>query len=448
MQPPRPTISVLVLACALGAQEVRWEPFLTDALERAKKEQKVLVLALGMPGERDSELMLPLYEDRAVADLTQDSVNCYVEITLAERPLDDERLVLKRFFDAEPKGPILLPHHLVIHPDGRTVLSSVAQRITAGELEWFLADGMRKHDPEFEWQRTERSRAPLGLRYEEREEPGENYRPRPKPTKAEVDEAISALKKSRFSRNAMTHYGTVLRSDERSALDYIEVQMRGSGWMRRMVLRSIGRLSPQEWARLLVENLAERDARTRESAARGLEQLAAPKALRAVRKQLRSEKEDGPRGWLVRAAARLGPTDKGVLSTLDKILDKDRSATVRMHAAFAAGVIEVEDKAIELLTEALADADPKVRAAAAYSLARRRDREQISLLEKAADGEKDETAKRWIQRALDIIREKRDMSGLEDFAEDVLGEGADDEEEKEAPPRGGGRGGGRGGRGG
>lgn len=443
MRPTRSTLSCLALACTLGAQDVRWEPFLTDALARAEKEQKVLFVALGMPGERDSEAVQPHYRDRAIAALTEGSVNCYVEIALTDRPLDDERLVLERFFDKKPRGPILLPHHLIIDPDGRTVLSSVAGRTTAGELEWFVADGLAKHDPESSWQRADRCRAPLRLRYEAREEPGENYRPRPKPTKPEVDEAISALNKSRFARNAMTHYGTVLRSDERSALDYIEVQMRGGGWIRRMVLRSIGRLSPPAWTGILVENLAERDAQTRESAARGLEQLGDPKALRAVRKQLRSEKEEGPRGWLARAAARLGPTDKAVISTLARMLDKDRSAAVRMHVALAAGVLEIEDEAIELLTAALGDTDHKVRAAAAYSLALRRDLTHVPLLEKAAADETDETARRWIQLALEIIRQKRDMSALADFAEDVRGSGADDEEA--APERGGGRGG-RGGR--
>eukprot|EP00904_Undaria_pinnatifida_P001913 jgi/Undpi1/11722/HiC_scaffold_37.g14017.m1 len=442
----RHLVPFLLFSAALAAQGVRWEPFLKTALQKAETEKRVLFIAVVMPGERGSDAVVPHYKDSRITSLSKNTVNVYLEVGAGGRPSGDEREILQNYLGAEPLQPIAVPHHVVVHPDGKTVLSSAAYQVTAGQLEWFLADGIQKYDEGFEWDLDGRARAPEGLLYGETAKAEDGDKPTPKPSKKEVAEAIGELKKSRFSRRAMNHYRTLLRSDEPSAIKFVETQLRNDrGWLKNIALRLIGEMSPTEWSKILVAELGEREAATRESAARGLYSLSHDKTNKAIRKQLRVEKEDDVRAWLVRAAAKTGPKDKGVISSIRKILDKDDSESVRAHTAVAAGVIEDQKAAYELLETALDDPAADVRAAAAYSMAMRRDKELLPSLDAALKAEKDDDTKHWIELAIDIIKSKRDMREFKAFAKEVLGE--DVRRGRGDGGFGGGRGGGGGGRG-
>jgi hypothetical protein len=295
--------------------------------------------------------------------------------------------------------------------------------MTAGQLEWFVADGIQRFDPKFTWALGERARAPEGLRYGAEVEKTEQT-PTPPPTAAEVDEAIAELKKSRGGwRGAIEHYTVLLRSDQPAAIKYVETQLRGGrGFMTPIALTSIADVSPVEWAPLLCEFVDDRDAGHRESAARGLAKMADEKSAKAVKKQLRSEKEPAVRAWLVRAAVTTSPKDKATIAAVEKVLADDEDATVRMHAAVAAGALEDKAAARRLMQQALADGDPNVRSASAYAMAASRDQDYAEVLEQALAGERDAETKYWIELAVATLREQRDLREFRRFRTEVLGE--------------------------
>ena len=146
-----------------------WQRSLDAALERAVANNQVLFVALVMPGERGSEAVIEHYRDDRIRKIARECVSFRVDLGQGRRPSDDGRVVLERYLGAAPRDPVAVPHHVIVHPDGKTVLSSAAYQITAGQLEWLIVDGIRQVDPAFAWDLGERARPPEGLLYGEGE---------------------------------------------------------------------------------------------------------------------------------------------------------------------------------------------------------------------------------------------------------------------------------------
>jgi hypothetical protein len=412
----------LLLSCfasSLAAQELAWQTSLASALLSAQEQQRVMLVAIVMPGERDSDAVIAHYRDADVRKLSSNCVCLRIDID-ASRPSNDERDVLQQYVGAAPRDPIAIPHHLIVHPDGKTVLSSAADRMTAGQLEWFLADGIQKLDPSFPWQLGERARAPEGLLYGEAKKTREAVRP--PSSKADVKKAIDDLKKG-GARNmrAIEQYQVLVHSDESAAVKYVEQQMRGGlNMLAGPALAAISESSPVAWSSVLVDFLDNRKPELRTEAARGLAQMAHAKTYGAIKKALKNEKEPQIKARLLRAAAATGPSNKSTIAALEDALADEKDATVRMHAAVAAGCVEVRSAARQLLRKALADKDPDVRSAAAYAIACRRDHELAGSIEATIEHEPDAEAKHWLELALDTILKKRDLRGFENFRSKVL----------------------------
>lgn len=417
---PLLTLAPMVLASSLAAQELAWHSSLASALDFAKEKNRPMLVAVVMPGERGSDGVIAHYRDAAVRKVSKNLVCLRIDVG-GERPSADERDVLQRYLGAAPRDPIVVPHHVIVHPDGRTILSSAAYQMTAGQLEWFLADGVKQFDATFEWPLSERARAPEGLRYGDVKSTEEEVKP--PPSKADVKKAIAALKKGAGWRGSIEHYQVLLRSEEPSAMKYVDSQMRGGqGMMAGLALNAISELSPVAWAPMLVDFLDNRRSERRKEAARGLASMAEPKTNKAIKKALKAEKESDVRAWLLRAAVATGPKDRSTTAAIEKAITKDKEAEVRMHAAVAAGALEDREASRRLMRKALADEDPDVRSAAAYAMAVRRDKELTSSLEAAIKGETDAEAKHWMELAIETLEKKKDLRDFENFRTKVLKE--------------------------
>lgn len=409
------------LLSGISAQELAWQTSLAAALDFAKEKQRVLLIAVVMPGERDSDAVIGHYKDADVRKISSQCVCLRIDVGSA-RPSNDEHDVLQRYLGANPQDPFLVPHHIIVHPDGKTVLSSAANQMTAGQLEWFLVDGVQQLDATFAWPLGARARAPEGLRYGDAKKADAAIKP--PPTKADVKNALEALKKGgAMGMGSINHYQVLLRSDDSTAIKYVDSQMRGGqGMISGLALTAIGESSPIAWSGLLVQFLDNRDPARRFEAARGLAGMAHDKTFSAIKKALKNEKEAKPRAWLLRAAVATAPTDKTTIAAIEKALTSDPEALVRKHAAVAAAALEEFEASRRLMRRALSDADPEVRSAAAYAMATRRDKELAGSLEAAVQTEPDAEAKHWLELAIETINKKRDLRDFENFRSKVLQE--------------------------
>ena len=420
----------------MAAQGPSWQRSLDVALQTIKDKNRPLLVAVVMPGERGSDAIIEHYRDSGVRKVSNQCVCLRIDVGTA-RPSADEREVLQRYLGAAPRDPIVVPHHVMVHPDGTTVLSSASYQMTAGQLEWFIADGIRLFDKTFEWPLGQRARAPESLRYGDVKKTETDVPP--PPTKKQVKEAIAALKKGGTGwQGSIEHYTTLLRSEESSAIKYVQAQLTGTrgGFMAGIALGTIAEVSPTAWSVVLVDFLDNRTEDRRQDAARGLTKMAEKKTFKPIKKRLKAEKETKVLAWLLRAAAATAPTDKATITAIDKAIAKNKDENVRMHAAVAAGALEDKAASFRLMRKALADDHPDVRSAAAYAMATRRDPEMAAALEPAVQGERDAEARHWLELALDTLLKKRDLREFENFRAKVL---------KETRGRSGGRGGDTGG---
>lgn len=430
------SLAACLIAATLAAQGPSWQRSLDVALQTAKEKNQPLLVAVVMPGERGSDALIENYRDSGVRKISNQCVCFRIDVGTA-RPSADEREVLQQYLGAAPRDPIVVPHHVMVHPDGKTVLSSAGYQMTAGQLEWFIADGVRLFDKTFEWPLGQRARAPETLRYGDVKKTETEVIP--PPSKKDVKEALEGLKKGGNGwQGSIKHYTTLLRSEQSSAIKYVKSQLSGTrgGFMAGIVLGTIAEISPTVWSVVLVDFLDDRNDDRRKDAARGLTKMAHKKTGKPIKKRLKAEKDSEVFAWLLRAAAATGPTDKTVIAAIEKALKKNKDENVRMHAAVAAGVLEDKAASFRLMRRALADNHPDVRSAAAYAMAVRRDPDMAAALEPAVQGERDAEAKHWLELALDTLHKKRDLREFENFRTRVL---------KETRQRGGGFGGGFGG---
>jgi len=404
---------------------LQWKTSLDAALQAAADKQQVMLIAILIPGERDSDALIETYRDGNIRKLARNCACLRVDVESVRG--DEDRLdVLERFLGAPPREPFLAPHHVIVQPDGKTVISSAAYRMTAGQLEWFIADGIRKLDGAFQWPRSDRMRAPESLRYEEREATEQELRL--PPTKQDVKLAIDALKKGTSGwQGSIKHYTTLLTSGEKSAVKYVDTQLSGGRSMiTGLALSTISQVSPVAYAPILEQFLDNRRASRRREAAIGMWQMAPAKSKKAIFKQLKREKDDQARAWLLRAAVAVAPKDKASITAIEKALKKESEPFVRMQAVVAASALEARDKALELMLKGLDDGDPDVRSAAAYAMATRRDQELLGALEASVSSEPDAEAKRWMEQAMNVLSKRGDFAAFDTLRRKVLKEPARD----------------------
>lgn len=400
---------VLLLPIAAPAQGIVWTASLDDAFAKAKADKKPILLAFNLDGERASdELVADHYKDPAIGKLAERTLNVFCSIADRAR-VPGVSAAQHQAAEKKARGEILkiaagedviAPQHVFIDGDGN-VLVSAAYRLSKGELEWCFAEAIRKLDPTFAFTPSPRTRAPAALAFG-KPQSGETS---PPPSKAEVAEALKEVKKGRGGYGgAMEQARVILRSDDPEALKWGQNTLRGlPGGMKGGVLRLIGASSPRAWHAVLAESLESPDPALRLSAAAGLESMAEPKALPALQKASRSEKDEGVRGRLLRAMAACGPDQKSVVQAVQKTMQSGTEA-LRVQAIVAAAYLDDGAAVRDLLKLALADAAAKARASAAYVIATRREQKLLADLEPLAAAETDPDTKRWLTAAVEVLR--------------------------------------------
>ncbi|MFN8828006.1 MAG: HEAT repeat domain-containing protein [Planctomycetota bacterium] len=407
--------------------QIRWTPDFAEAMQRAKDEGKVVLFAFNLAGERaNDEMVADHYKDPTLGKLSQATINVFCSIaneprvpgvTPAQQQAAEQQARLQ-VLKIGPGEDVIAPQHVFVGPDG-TVLSSVPWRITKGELEWAWVDAIRKVDASFAWQPSPGTRAPGRLSFGAVER-GENRKP---PTKAEVAEALSEVKKSRGGMmRSLGHIETLMRSDEPDAVAYVATTVNGlqSAWLVGAI-DSMGMISPKVHHGTILGHVADKDEAVRLSVAGALERMAEPKAYSSLLKQYKVEKVDGVRGRLLRAMASCGPTQKETLVQIDKLLAKEPNADVRAQAVLALAQLEDKAKVYQGMRNALRDASPKVRATVAFAIAQRRDAELAKDLEEAVLRESELDTKAWLEAAVAVVR-GGDGAPFKNFLERELGE--------------------------
>jgi hypothetical protein len=429
-----PFLAAVVVVTTLlspAVAQIRWTPRFDEAMQVAKAESKVVLLAFNLAGERaNDEMVADHYKDPVLGKLSQFTVNVFCSIATEPRvpgvtPAQQQSAEQQARLSVLKIGPgedVIAPQHVFVGPDG-AVLSAVPYRITKGELEWAWVDAIRKLDPKFQWELSTSARAPGRLSFGAVER-GENGKP---PTKEQVVEALKEVRKSRLGgmRN-LTEIELLMKSDHPEAVGFVEATLNGlqATWLA-PALDTMGMISPKVYHPVIGGYLSNRDESVRLAAAGALERLAEPKAYAALARQYKLEKADQVRGRLLRAMASCGPAQKETLTQIDKLMAKETNAELRAQALLA--LAQVDDKA-------------KVRSMAAFVIASRRDAEFALTLEEIAASEEDLGTKAWLEAAAKVVR-GGDGAAFKNFLQRELGE---------VVPRAGlaglgGRGGGRGG---
>ncbi len=407
--------------------QIRWTPRFDEAMQVAKAENKVVLFAFNLAGERaNDEMVADHYKDPVLGKLSQFSVNVFCSIATEPRvpgvtPAQHQAAEQQARLQVLKIGPgedVIAPQHVFVGPDG-TVLSAVSYRITKGELEWAWVDAIRKVDPKFAWELSTAARAPTRLSFGAVER-GENGKP---PTKEEVAKALKEVRKSR--RGAFGNLAEIellMKSDHPDAIGFIDSTLKGlqANWVTG-ALDTMGMISPKAYHTVIGGYLTNRDESVRFAAAGALERIAEPKAFAALAKQYKLEKDDKVRGRLLRAMASSGPAQKETLAQIDKLMAKEPNVEVRAQALLALSQVDDKAKVQEGLRSALRDPSSKVRSTAAFVLASRRDAEFALTLEEAAAREEALDTKAWLEAAAKVVR-GGDGAEFKNFLQRELGE--------------------------
>jgi len=405
------TPALLCVLSASGVGQINWSTSLAQARDEARSQRRPLLVVTYLADTRGAVQMLEHLADRDFVRLAGETLQVFVEVNVRPDPPPRRRggsrlpkglspgdvAALRELLEVPNDRFLVAPQYAFLDPEGK-VIASVAERVTKGELEWLWVYACKQVDAQYDRALSEAARAPAKLML------GEVAKwngAAPPPTEAEVKELIAELRKSWNFRGGgnLASLAGLLRTHDKSAMDYVEDSLRGRGYTRRMTLSGIERLSPRAWYRVVLPVLGHRNEDARQQAAQTLESLAHPKALPALRKQWPKEEDEAVQGGLLRAMAASGPTDRRVLSLVAKALEKSESEDLRAHATLASGLLEKRDAVTDNLARALQDPSAKVRSTAAYVIGWRRDRELVSRLATAAGVEGDVTVKELLEAA-------------------------------------------------
>ncbi|MFH0947064.1 MAG: hypothetical protein V2A76_17890 [Planctomycetota bacterium] len=423
------SLSAPVLACALSfaAPAINWQPDVATALEAAKAGSRPIFVAINMDGERANDEMVRVhYRDAIICKLCARTVNLFASrfdhgsgdrpcprsgtITCAQH-MEVEKQVRKLFLADRAGTDVIAPQHIFVGAEGK-ILLSVPYSITVGQLEWGLVTAIQKLDPEFPWSLSGAARPPRRLVMEGVAKTGEGV-PQIPPTKEEITEIISRLKKASGGREAADEtFGMVaklLASDDKRAMEYVTSMLHnrffswgGSDQLER-TLHTIGQHSPSAWWQVVEPFLSDARLPVRCEAAVALEQLAEPKSLNALLKQWNKEEESAGKKELIRAIASAGADSKKACSMVRDQARRAREIDQRASALVAAARLNDRELVQDLASEALASDEALLRAAAAYVIAIRREMGLKTQLEEKALLEEDPVAKSSLEAALEVF---------------------------------------------
>ncbi len=468
-----------VLLSQAAGQAIAWTKSVDEALEQAKTENKVVLLAINMQGERASdELVRDHYKDPVLGGLSRSIVSVFCSAytgkpATAKTGLhssankDNEQVVRERFLKADADQWIVAPQHVLVGPDGK-IISSVSHLLSKGELEWIIVDAIRKVDPGFKWTASGRYRAPEKL---QRGQANGSEGDAPPPGQAQVRAALKNVDKLGGGRRGRNNFrkiaedaDIIIRSDRPEALRWGKTVLR-LRWVGSRLIKSIGDKSPKAWWKAVVEHLASSNDGMRKAAVIATAQLGEPKSFGQLKTAFKKEKDPAIEGRMLRTMASVAPTNRQAISLIGRALSSHKSEFVRAHATVATGLLEDRVAITTGLSQALQDKNAIVRSVAAYVIAIRQDKEMLQHLQFSLDSEVEADVKKWmeaavkavktgdtkafrkfLQKTLDSKKAAREAGGEGRGSDDGDGKGGEDGEGREGRGRNRGRNRGRRGR--
>lgn len=430
---------------ALG-QGVTWEPGLDAALVRAKSEGRVVMVAMNMDDERESDRMLKEhYADPVIVSLMQQMVNVFCsdadhkktgtcphcQQNACSSHRNNSFNVRRKFFGQEGHNLVRAPQHLFLTPDGK-IYSSAIGGLAVGELEWMIREAMRSTEQHKDLAEAggERSHAPTS--YKRGVVDVEAKPLKPAPDKKQLAEALAQAKSSSGRSNRSGRRGrrgrgsttpswveVLIRVEDRKARSAVGKYLKSSRDSRAGTLFQIGQRSPVSWQKIVSEWLPSDSESARRSAIVALMLLRDPKSLSILKKGYRKEKVEELQGRFLRALAAVGPTDSAVVSAVVKAATKHKIELVRAHAMVAAGKLELRQPILACLQAGLQDSSMVVRSVTAYVIAERQYRELADALTKSLEAETEDAAKEWMQKAAAALT-SRDPKEFDEFLRQTI----------------------------
>jgi len=422
---------------------IAWQGDWDAALALAKAENRPVMLAVNMDGERANDTLAEdTYEDKMIRALAEGVValpasgfdhgsgTCsrFGEVSCAEHQAIDKK-ARAEVLPAGPDGAVIAPQHVFLDGDGK-VLMSVAYGITADELAWCLVTARLKVDPDADVRMPADARAPRRL-VMERVAAVDEETVRPL-TEEELEEVLTSLRSGSLrGMDLVDEIIKLLATDHPDAIDAMRAQLLQSqraaagrregaaervAEQRRLMVRRIGELSPVSYWEAVAALLTDNDLGLRAEAAVALEQLAAPEAAKELRTRLSKEKDAEALIAIVRALGTCGADDSGARKKLLGVADED-DARLRRNALYALGQMAGDKSVAKRLGEALQAGDPGDRRAAALGLAFARDTSMREGLAQAREEAADGTP---LRGTLDRVLSVLDGGDLEIIREEIL----------------------------
>lgn len=405
-------VALFSIGVRAEAAGITWQGSLDAALADAKVKKGPVFIAVNMDGERANDEMVAVhYKDPRIATLAAKCASLFASVddhsgdksckrcggpvTCVEHRAV-EKVVRAKYLKSLAGGGYVAPEHVFLDGDGK-ILLSVPYRITLGELEWCFVAAIKAVDPSFEWKLSDEARPPRRLvNGGVAEAEGEGTQKAP--TKKEVDEILAELAKSKKFFDKLDLVFRLLRSNDKRAIDFFEgllanrLPNREDGLLE--LLRAIGRVSPTEYAPLIVPFLEDDRPAVKSQSIVTLELLANPKALSPLTKAWKAEKEIVFKKDLIRAIASCGAKDSAAQKLVLSEIATNKEPLLRASAMLGAEHL-LDKKGVSAAIDASLT-QPQVaelRFAAGYVVAALRDPSKRATLEAAAGSETDAAVK-------------------------------------------------------
>lgn len=396
-----------IAACAvsIGAQgKIDWETDIQAALAKAKAANQPILACFSMQGERVCDVIIgEHYNDPKLVELSRQTVNlfCSPHGTTAQKEL--EKRVRIDLLKGDTSTWMVAPQHVIFMPDGKLVWA-VPYYITAGELEWMLVEAIRKVKPKFEWQATDRYRAPRSLAAKTT---AAKEKQAPPPTHAEVKAILKEIKRGYGGYyGAKTKLPIIVRNDGSQAKKFVDRILRShdsSISARIETLSIIATNASRSWWSVAKVMLEDDSHDVRHAAVDTLRQLGEKRATKVLLGRWRKEESLRVRGAILQALVACGPSNSQVIKLVPGVLTGQKDETLRVQAAIAIASLDNKKTVHAGLTAALRDTSARVRSTAAWAVASRRDTELLGVLKAALTDERHKDAEKWIKLACSVL---------------------------------------------
>lgn len=401
---PLALAALTLLASPLAAQnKLDWVPDADVAFESATEEGAVIFVSIGFVGEaRSEEIRKRVFADRAVVAQAARTINvpAWTWAIGDEKKLPDfgdaEAVdhsanlarATSEWISANELDTFAAPQHLWLNGAGE-VLVSVPWELDADEMSWCFDEALRLAGVEDRPAPSKNAQPPRRLllgavvSLMDDDDLGRGL------TEDELEPTMERLKRGFVTARNREDIGRIMFTANEDGAEFLGQQIglwdfggAASAGIIDFVYGLVGLVAPVEYLELLESEIESPRASLREIIAIGYEQIGHPDGLKAVKKALKSEKDEVVRPAWVRALGACATRDKSVAKQLIKLAEKDDNPLVQLNAVLALGHVLPQADARDWLMETVEQSAGETQRAAVLALALGRERSAIDALKK------------------------------------------------------------------